>query len=98
MIIYATTPYRKHTAPSLSLSYSNFPTAPAIPAALEIKPANFAAATNTRRANQEASLGTALVAIRRRRNDWNFFRVNQQLGTRGHFPIAQDDKEDSGIS
>jgi hypothetical protein len=98
MIIYATTPYRKHTAPSLALSCSNFPTTPAIPTALEIKPANSIATTDTRRANQEAPLGTALVANRRCGKNWNFFRIGQQLGARHHFPIAQDDKEDSGIS
>jgi|ERR1017187_1670401 hypothetical protein len=98
MIIHATTPHKKHTAPSLALSCSNFPVTPAIPTALEIEPTNSVAATDTRRANQDAPLGTALVANRCCRKDWNFFRIGQQLGARHHLPIAQDDKEDSRIS
>jgi hypothetical protein len=53
---------------------------------------------DTRRANQEAPLGTALVANGRCGRIWNFIRVSKQLGTRHHRPIAQDDKKDSGIS
>ena len=98
MIIYATTPHKKHTAPSLALSFSNFPDMPAIPTTLEIESANSVAATDTRRANQDAPLEIALVANRCCRKDWNFFRIGQQLGARCHLPIAQDDKEDSGIS
>jgi hypothetical protein len=30
--------------------------------------------------------------------NYAFFRIGQQLGARHHFPIAQDDKEDTGIS
>jgi hypothetical protein len=98
MIIYATIPNKKYTAPSLALSCSNFPVASAIPTALEIVPANSGTATDARRANQKAPLGTALVAIRCCRKDRNFFRIGQQLGTRHHLPISPDDKEDSGIS
>jgi hypothetical protein len=98
MIIYATTPNKKYTALSLALPCTNFPAAPAIPAVLEIEPANSVAATDTRRANQEAPTGIALVAIRRCCKDRNFFHVGQQLGTRYHLPFAQDVKEDSGIS
>jgi hypothetical protein len=65
---------------------------------LEIEPANSGTATDTRRANQKTPPGIALVAIRRCRKDWNFFRIGQQLGARYHPSIAQDDKEDSGIS
>jgi hypothetical protein len=88
MIVYAITPNQKYTAPSLALSCSDFPTASAIPTALEIEPANSGTATDTRRANQEAPFGTALAAIRRCRKDRNFFRIGQQLGARYHLPIA----------
>ena len=98
MIIYATTPNKKYTTTSLAQSCSNFPAAPAIPTALEVKPANSVAATDTRLANQEKPPGIALVANRRCRKDRNFFHISQQLGARYHLPIAQEDKEDSGIS
>jgi hypothetical protein len=93
MIIYAATPYRKHTALSLALSCSDFQTTPAIPTALEIKPANSVAATDTRRANQEAPLGTALVANRCCRKDRNFSRIGQQLGARHHLPSRRMTKK-----
>jgi hypothetical protein len=64
MIIYATTPYRKYIAPSLALSCSTFPTTPAIPTALEIKPANSVASPDTRLADQDAPLEIALDANR----------------------------------
>jgi hypothetical protein len=98
MIIYATTPYKKHTASPLASSCSNFPATPAIPTALEIEPAKSVAATDTRRANQEAPPAIALVANRCCRKDRDFFHINQQLGAWHHFPIAQDDKENSRIS
>jgi hypothetical protein len=39
-----------------------------------------------------------LAPNRRGRKAWNFFNNRKQLGTRHHFPIAQDEKEDPGIS
>jgi hypothetical protein len=98
MMLYAITSYQKNTAPSLALSCSHFPTIPAIPTALEVEPANFGAAADTRRANQDSPLGTALAANIRFQKNWNFVHVGQQLGTRHHFPIAQDDEENPGIS
>jgi hypothetical protein len=77
MLIYATTPHKKHITPSLALSFSNFSATPAIPTTLEIESANSVAATDTRRANQEAPLGTALVASRCCRKDRNVFRIGQ---------------------
>src|SRR5208337_4861609 len=62
--LYATTPYGTHTAPPLTLSCSNFPTTPAIPTALEIKPANSVASPDTRPADQDAPLEIALDANR----------------------------------
>jgi hypothetical protein len=77
MIIYATTPHKKHTAPFLALSFSNFSATPAIPTTLEIKPANSVTTTDVRRANQKAPLEIALVANRCCRKDRNFFRIGQ---------------------
>jgi transcriptional regulator with XRE-family HTH domain len=45
------------------LSCSNFPTTPAIPTALEIKPANSVTTTDTRRANQEAPLEISSASV-----------------------------------
>jgi hypothetical protein len=75
--MHATDSLKKYTAPALTLPYSNFPATPAIPTALEIKPANSVTTTDTRRANQEASLEIALVANRCCRKDRNFFRIGQ---------------------
>ena len=97
-MLYAITPYQKNTAPSLALSCSYFPSIPSIPTALEVEPANFGAPTDTRRTNQETPIGTALAANRRCGKGWNFVDVGQQLGTWNHFPIAQDDEENSGVS
>jgi hypothetical protein len=71
---------------------------PALSTALEVKPANTVAAADSRRANQEAPLGTALVANGRCVKNRNFVRVGQQLGTRHHIPVTQDDKTNSRIS
>jgi hypothetical protein len=92
-IIHATNSVKKHTPPALALPDSNFPATPAIPATLEIEPANSVAAADTRRANQKAPFGTALAANGRCGKNWNFVHVDQQLGTRHHLPIPQDDKE-----
>jgi hypothetical protein len=69
-----------------------------LPTALEIESASSSSTHDTRRANQEAPLGTTLATNRHCRKDWNFFHFGQQLGMRHHLPIAQDDKEDSRIS
>jgi len=76
-IIYAITQHRKYIAPSLTFSSSYFPATPPTPSALEIKSANSVSATDIRRENQEAPLGTALAANRRCREDRNFFRFDQ---------------------
>jgi len=96
MIIDAITSHRKYFAPFLTLSFSNFPTTPPISTALEIESASPITSRDTRRANQKASFGIALAANRRCRKDWNFFRFGQQLGTRHHLPIAQDEKKEFG--
>src|ERR1035438_4903670 len=95
---YGKNSVKKNMPAALTLSLSNFPATPLIPTALEIESASSSPTHDTWRAYQEAPLGTALAANRCCRKNWNFIHVGQQLGTWYHFPIAQDDEENSGIS
>jgi hypothetical protein len=63
-INYATTPYKKRITPSVTLSFSRFPTIPATSTPLEIESKGFSETENVGRTNQKTPLGTLLVAKR----------------------------------